>query len=271
MYNEMGLSLSPEKTKITHITDGYNFLGQNVRRYGRKLLIKPSEKNVQTFLEKVRKIIRGHRAEEQEKLINILNPVIRGWANYHRHIVAKAAFDKVDHIIWQMLWRWAVRRHRNKGKRWIHKRYFHTINGRDHLFAMKVVSPDKEPYYFQLFLASSVAIKRHAKVQAQANPYDPEWEQYYGKRTFQKMLDSVNGRKSLAQLWIAQGGTCPHCKSSMEFDDTLSVHHPHERARGGPDTQANRVLVHEVCHVQVHRRGIKVAKPAPVARGLVEA
>jgi RNA-directed DNA polymerase len=263
---ERGLTLSPEKTKITHISDGYDFLGQNVRRYGRKLLIKPSAKSVKTFLTKVREIIRQHRSATQEALIGQLNPVIRGWANYHRHAVAKAIFIKIDHLIWRTLWRWAVRRHPNKGKRWIHSRYFHTVNGRRHVFGVNVENPEKKKnYFFDLFRAATVPIKRHVKVQSSANPYDPDCAQYFSKRQYMRMMDSVEGRKQVARLWHDQGGICPHCKELMDtIDDSLSVHHPHERAKGGRDIQANRVLMHEICHVQVHRRGIRIAKPASV-------
>jgi hypothetical protein len=108
---ERGLELSQEKTKITHISEGFDFLGLNVRKYGVKLLIKPSAKNVKTFLEKVRETIRVNRSAKQETLIGLLNPMIRGWANYHRHVVAKKTYSTVDYHIWYALWRWARRRH----------------------------------------------------------------------------------------------------------------------------------------------------------------
>ncbi|MBF5196692.1 group II intron reverse transcriptase/maturase, partial [Escherichia coli] len=114
-----------EKTKITHIEEGFDFLGQNIRKYGGKMLIKPSKANVSSFLKKIRAVIKGNKAMDQLTLIRMLNPMIKGWAAYHQHIVAKVAFNKVDNEIWLALWRWAVRRHPNKGKKWIRKRYFH--------------------------------------------------------------------------------------------------------------------------------------------------
>ena len=114
---ERGLELSQEKTKITHISEGFDFLGQNVRKYDGKLLIKPSAKNVKAFLDSVRETIRVNRSAKQETLIDLLNPMIRGWANYHRHVVAKKTYAAVDHHIWQALWRWARRRHPNKSCR----------------------------------------------------------------------------------------------------------------------------------------------------------
>ena len=118
--------LSPEKTRVTHITEGFDFLGQNLRKYDGHLLIKPSKKNVQTFLEKVRGIIKASKSETQEKLIWKLNPVIRGWANYHRHIVATRTFKSVDNAIWRALWQWAISRHPNKTPSWVANYYWHT-------------------------------------------------------------------------------------------------------------------------------------------------
>ncbi|MGS2764372.1 group II intron reverse transcriptase/maturase [Sinomicrobium sp. M5D2P9] len=117
---ERGLELSIGKTKVTHITEGFDFLGQNIRKYkcGKdqfKLLIKPSKKNVQSFLNRIRQDCREAGSKDQAALIRTLNPKIRGWANYHRSVVAKETFSKIDHIVWRQTWRWAKRRHANKG------------------------------------------------------------------------------------------------------------------------------------------------------------
>lgn len=111
---DRGLQLSPEKTCITHIDQGFDFLAQNLRKYGGKLLIRPSKKNTHTFLEKVRQIIRHDVGFSQTRLIRRLNPVIRGWANYHRHIVATKTFSRVEWVMWHCLLRWAKRRHSGK-------------------------------------------------------------------------------------------------------------------------------------------------------------
>ena len=125
---ERGLTLSQEKTSITHIEDGFDFLGQQVRKYKmgkrHKLLITPSKKNVKTFLEKIRGIVRANKAISAGKLIAKLNPVIRGWANYHRHVVSKDIFSSVDEVIFQTIRRWARRRHPRKSKAWVVKKYF---------------------------------------------------------------------------------------------------------------------------------------------------
>src|SRR5712691_6771684 len=122
---ERGLELSHEKTSITHSDDGFDFLGQNVRRYGTKLLLKPSHKNVRAFLAKVGAVIQqdgGHLTAGQ--LIEELNPKIRGWALYHRHASSARTFARVDDVIFKKLWRWARRRHRHKSARWVKAKYF---------------------------------------------------------------------------------------------------------------------------------------------------
>lgn len=121
---ERGLTLSAEKTRLTHIDDGFDFLGQNLRKYDGKALTTPSKKNTHAFLKKVRGIIDADKSVSQTVLVNLLNPVIRGWANYHRHIPAKESFGRVDHEIWQRLWQWARRRHPKKSRDWVKRRYF---------------------------------------------------------------------------------------------------------------------------------------------------
>ncbi|MGF6305021.1 MULTISPECIES: group II intron maturase-specific domain-containing protein [Paraburkholderia] len=123
---ERGLTLSLEKTRITHISQGFDFLGQNIRKYPNgKLRIKPSKKNVQTFLMKVRAVINDNASAEQVNLIGLLNPIIDGWSNYHRYVVSKEVYSAVDTTIWQALWKWCCGRHPSKGARWIRARYFH--------------------------------------------------------------------------------------------------------------------------------------------------
>jgi len=182
---ERGLELSEEKTRITRVAEGFDFLGQNVRLYGNKLLIKPARKSIQSLLDRVREILKGNTSSTQELLIRQLNPVIRGWAMYHRHIVAKAVFTLVDHRIWQLLWNWATRRHPNKGARWVKDRYFPTNGSRKWSFAAKGSSNGKT-VGVELFRASTVAIIRHIKVRATANPFEPEGAEYFARRRISK-------------------------------------------------------------------------------------
>jgi len=181
---ERGLMLSPEKTKITHVSDGFDFLGFNVRVYKGKLLITPSKDALAGAMRKTGGIIRENKAATQQILIDLLNPVIRGWAYYFRHVVAKRTFHKLDDYIWKALWRWAARRHLNKGGQWVKKRYFRTIGSRRWVFACENGKPDllDGAKLVKLAYASDTKIRRHVKVKADANPYDPQWDKYFAAR-----------------------------------------------------------------------------------------
>lgn len=187
---ERGLQLSPEKTKLTHIKDGFDFLGQNFRKYGSKLLITPSKKNTKAFLEKVRGIIDANKSASQQDLIEQLNPVIRGWTNYHRHCSASRAFGRVDREIWRKLWRWSRRRHSEKNAAWVKGRYFHTIGGRIWSFAVDTGerTPADRRIYKKLVCATDTPIRRHIQIRAKANPFDPEWQSYFADRAFYRQF-----------------------------------------------------------------------------------
>ena len=129
------LVLSLGEDPVTHLTEGFDFLGQNVRRYPNgKLLIKPSRKSIRSLLVRAKKVIREHLGGTAYLLITRLNPVICGWANYHRHVVSKRIFARIDAAIFWMLWRWACARHPRKGRRWIKAKYFERVGGRDWWF-----------------------------------------------------------------------------------------------------------------------------------------
>ncbi|MFB9068158.1 group II intron reverse transcriptase/maturase [Pseudofulvimonas gallinarii] len=131
---QRGLRLSEEKTRIVHIDEGFDFLGWNFRQYGGKLLIKPSTKNVKAFYRKVKEAISNRKTVRQADLVRVLNPMLRGWANYHRPVVAKAAYSRMDHLIFRALWRWSKRRHSKKNARWIKEKYFPAIGVRNGCF-----------------------------------------------------------------------------------------------------------------------------------------
>jgi RNA-directed DNA polymerase len=187
---QRGLQLSPEKTRITHITQGFDFLGQHLRKFNGKLLIKPSKRNLQGFLENVRRLIKVNSSVSQANLIRVLNPVIRGWAYYHRHVTSKVIFEKVDNEIWHALWRWAKRRHPKKNTRWIKKRYFHSIGGQNWVFATDSGErlSDERIIWHKLVKASGIPIRRHVKIKKDANPYDPHWHGYFKDRKFFRKL-----------------------------------------------------------------------------------
>lgn len=180
---ERGLVLSSEKTVITHIEKGFDFLGQNIRRYPHgKLFIKPARKSVVSVLAKVKQIVREYLGSTAHLLINRLNPIVRGWANYHRHVVSKRVFARLDAAIFRMLWGWAHARHRRKGAGWIKQKYFDRVGTRDWWFFGDTVDARGSPLRVRLFHAASVRIVRHVKVRSGLNPYDPSWTPYLSRR-----------------------------------------------------------------------------------------
>jgi RNA-directed DNA polymerase len=179
---ERGLELSKEKTKITHIDDGFDFLGITVQKYQGKYISKPSRKSVKHFLGSIREIIKSHPTAKTENLIHLLNPKIRGWANYFRNCCAKRTFGYVDHQIFKALWQWIHRRHPRKGAGWRKRKYFRSHKLRNWIFSVKVSTGNSKETYLDLFEASSVPIKRHIKIRAEANPFDPQFNEYFEKR-----------------------------------------------------------------------------------------
>lgn len=177
-----GLELSAEKTKITHIDEGFDFLGWHFRKYNGKLIIKPAKANVKVFLTKVRQVIRSNPTAKTVNLIQQLNPMIRGWSNYHRHVVAKKTFNHVDNSIYLALRRWIKRRHPNKNARWRRQRYFRSHGFRHWIFSAKLQHEDGSTSYLDLLKASSTAIRRHVKIKAEATPYDPKYTDYLERR-----------------------------------------------------------------------------------------
>jgi len=176
-----GLTLSTKKTVITHIEEGFDFLGQKIRKYKNKLIITPSKKSVNNILTRIREMVRKNRAETQEKIIRILSPQIRGWAYYHQRICARKTYEKIDHEIFKILWNWSKRRHPNKGLHWIKEKYFKSKGTRQWCFTTKVKKKDKVVTE-ELFQSSNIPIRRHKKIKGEANPFDKEWRSYFAER-----------------------------------------------------------------------------------------
>ena len=247
--SERGLTLSEEKTHITQVTKGFDFLGWTIRKYpSGKLLIKPSDKSVKALLEKTGDIIRNNRQAKTANLIKMLNPVIRGWANYHRQAIAKRLFQKVDHLIFKQLWYWAKRRHPKKSLTWIKSHYFKTV--RNNHWTFTGIDDQGHPRY--LFKAGLVPVTRHIKIKAAANPYDPEWDDYFEKRYTRKWFSSKWGRSKMRLLWYQQSGLCPVCRQKFNGETSIHVHHIVARSMGGGDSLDNLVMLHPNCHHQVH-------------------
>ncbi|WP_455924287.1 group II intron reverse transcriptase/maturase [Pseudomonas putida] len=264
-----GLQLSLEKTRVLHIDEGFDFLGWNFRKYEGKLLIKPSKKNVKSFYRKVKEVIDTNKMAKQENLIRMLNPILKGWAQYHQPVVAKQAYSRMDNLLFHILWRWAKRRHPRKSLEWIGRKYFRPQGSRSWMFATTSIKDDGARREVALYLLASTAIERHRKVSGDYNPFDPSMEEMGEKLRMERMLKKLKYRKQILNLYQSQKGVCLLCKQPITKETGWHDHHILHRTRGGGDTLDNRVLLHPNCHQQLHVRGLTVTKPAP-ARGLLK-
>ena len=260
---ERGLTLSEEKTRIVHINQGFDFLGWNFRKYGGKLLIKPSKKNVKAFYGKVKEIIATSVSKiPVETLIQRLNPVLKGWAQYHKGTVAKQTFSKVDNLIYWKLMRWGLRSHPRKSEMWVYADYWKQCGSRRRFAGLQddPFGGDKR-IPLPLYSLADMKIVRHVKVKGDYNPFHPDWVAYGEKLRVQRMGDTIWSVQR-GSLWFDQGGKCALCEQAIDIaDENMDDHHIVYRQLGGSDALSNRVLLHPICHRRVHALGLKVIKP----------
>jgi RNA-directed DNA polymerase len=177
---ERGLELSEQKTTLTHIEAGFNFLGQNVRKYGRKLVIKPAKEGLKALVQKTRECIKGALGQTARTLIDKLNPIIRGWANHHRYVCSAEAFWTADRIIHHQVLRWARRTHPNKSYGWLRRKYFNLDDRFG--FASRMRGKDGKSTVLRLYSIGRTVLEWHIKVRGEANPYDPAYTEYFERR-----------------------------------------------------------------------------------------
>ena len=260
-----GVALSREKTQTVHIHQGFDFLGWNFRKYvpkspyrKAKLLIKPSKKNVMAFYRKVGEIIKNSGALTQDALIGQLNPVLKGWAQYHSPVVAKQTFSKLDSLIFWRLWRWAKRRHSKKSADWIRKKYFRSIGGQNWVFAYPYKNGKGERQFRRLYGLAETAIVRHKRLPGEYQPYDAAHELKWEALRVQRMQHKLRYRGQILSIFRRQKGLCALCGHAISKETGWHDHHVIRRVDGGPDTLSNRVLLHPNCHALVHSQHGKV-------------
>lgn len=230
-----GLELSEEKTTITHINDGFDMLGWTFRKFKGKLIVKPSKKSIKNFVASLSEtILKRGKAWKQEVLIEKLNQQIRGWTNYHQSVCASEAFAHIDYILYELLWRWAKRRHPHKGRWWVSLNYWHRRGNRNWVFSTE----DKE-----LLRVDHISIVRHTKVRIDANPYFDT--QYFLDRKFEHGMKRLSGRFKL--IWKNQNGCCYHCGMPMEISDDREIFFKVAKSMGGKDEVPNMAYVHKHC------------------------
>ena len=258
---QRGLELSHEKTNICHITEGFDFLGFNIRHYkvkntktGYKLLIKPSKKFLHKTRNDIREIFLNHSGKSVTTLIGKTNPVIRGKANYLGKQVSSKAFADLDYYLFKRQARFVNRTHPNKNKKWKKNKYWGRLNL---LKKDNWVFGDKQSGSYMLKFTWT-KIKRHSLVSKRASPDDPALKEYWEKRN-KKIQKSEVTKWNTKQEQVAfkQSYRCPICKQSLFNDEELHLHHIVPRYEGGKDTLDNLIWVHLFCHHKVHHQKTK--------------
>ena len=260
---DMGLELKPSKTKITHTltpsqgTVGFEFLGFAIRQFpvgkthtgrnsrgkplGFKTIISPSKGAIQNHMQEIGKNVRKLRSASQEDLIETLNPIIRGWANYHRTGVAAKTFSRCDHLVYQQLRRWAYRRHPTKSRQWIIKKYWNMEPGASWTFR------DQQGHVLKKH--SARPIQRHIKVRGTASPYDGDLLYWSTRLKRHPMLSGTMGK-----LLQKQQGKCRWCGLLFQDEDQIEIDHLTPKSEGGGEELSNKLALHRHCHDQRHAR-----------------
>ena len=251
---QRGLEISAEKTRIVDIEDGFNFLGFNLRQYNGKLLIKPQKDKVLAFCQKIGQILSSMKTSTQEEVIKKLNPLLRGFANYYRGTVSKETFSYIKNRVWQYLWRWATRRHPNKGKRWIKDRYFQWCQGNNWTFKCQGAGRKGKEKSYVLYDISKTPIIRHIKVKGTASPDDSTLRDYWDNRnTKNGKLTWAKGSK-YEQVAKFQNWKCPVCGDNLFNGEEIETHHIKPVKEGGSNDKENLIHLHKACHKQVHSK-----------------
>lgn len=248
-----GLTLSDEKTSIKHLSEGFNFLGFNIRQYpventktNWKLLIKPSDESVAKLKARLKQEWLTLKSQDVNTIIRRLNPIIRGWANYFRVAVSSEMFRALDHWMFLRECRYIKRMHPKKNWKWRKERYFGSLNlnSRD----IWVFGDKKTGAYLVQF--GDINIERHTMVKGTASPDNPDLKQYWENRDKKKATTLNN--ESLGKLARLQNHKCPICGESIYNGEELHKHHIVPKSQGGKDTYNNLRLVHYLCHQQIH-------------------
>jgi RNA-directed DNA polymerase len=261
-----GLAFNEDKTRIVHLSEGFDFLGFNVRRYRSKLLIKPSKAAVRRVRERLASELRTLRGSNAMAVIAALNPVIRGWAAYYRGVVSSRLFGSLDHYLWHITYKWATWRHANKPKRWIAGRYF----GKFSKFRNdRWVFGDRDSGAYMVRF-SWTAIERHVPVKGAASPDDPALASYWAARR-KKVKPPLDGYT--LRLLTRQDGLCPLCGDHLLTADqppqspeqwerwwrqvtrrAIAASYLTHHGRPGPADGDQTRLVHASCQRALHAR-----------------
>nr|WP_239695531.1 group II intron reverse transcriptase/maturase [Priestia filamentosa] len=216
-----GIKLSADKTRVTHIENGFNFLGFSLRQYkteqGNKLLIKPSKDSIKKAKVKIKDTFAVMRGRPVKEIIRVLNPIIRGYGQYWKHVVSKKAFGYMDNYVFFKIRKHLRQLHPKKAWKWINKRYFKKPHhgGNDKWILTCPLTN------IQLLRMSWIKIERHVRVAYKNSPDNPSLKEYWEKRD-RKVFNRENtlDRMKLARK---QGYRCALCKYTLQNGEKVTV------------------------------------------------
>ena len=283
-----GLAFNQEKTKIVSVKQGFNFLGFNFRHFeapylregslkhknllkkkqiqGKKkvtrnsvraigrdekyysCIVSPEKEKVKQFLRDVQKFLDESGARGLPQVIKLLNSKLRGWANYYRTVCSKQTFNYVDYMVWEKFFRFLIRRHPNKGKKWIKRKYYTSLEGNNWTaFTDFQDRSGKTKRMHLIAISKYIPIIRHIKVKGTNSPCDPELQAYWSKRTTDKgkILFAKDSKYQI--IATNQKGLCPICDTPIT-DEPWDVHHNKPIKDGGTNSLDNLMIAHKVCH-----------------------
>jgi RNA-directed DNA polymerase len=262
---EIGLELKPSKTKITHtLTEyegnvGFDFLGFTIRQFpigkdhsgkgtnkkllGFKTIIMASKEKINLHIKKIGDTIRSMKSTTQQALIAKLNPIIRGWCNYYKSVVCKEIFSSCDTNTYLQLKRWAERRHNNKSKTWVAKKYWKSKVNPETGNRHKWVFATRDDDGYTLLSHASIAQQTHIKVKGSKSPFDGDlvyWSSRMGKHP--------ECSTEMATLLRKQKGKCSYCGLTFRDGDLLEIDHIIPKSLGGKNEYKNKQILHRHCH-----------------------
>lgn len=270
---ERGLSLNLEKTVITSIEEGFNYLGFHFREFPDKnrakgykqgiFLVKPPRAKVLSFVRKLKEVVRDYRQKPAAILISKLNPLLRGWAEYYKPTTAKKAFAYIGWRVWKILWGMLLRKHRGLPRRVLARKYFKTVEGNNWVFFGK----DEKGKVVTLYQMGWTEVKRHSMTKP-FNPFLAENEALLEKVATKGLRGTVKVNKQQLNLLTKQKGVCPVCKQPLLNGESLEVHHVIPSKKGGTTTLKNLKLLHKVCHAQVTKSQDPVLRAVWTTEGI---
>jgi len=258
VLSELGLVLSPGKTLITHANDGLDFLGFHIHRRPQRLhperkvvYITPTQRNVERYKDKIRSMLKGTQGDVVNK-IRALNRVIRGWANYYRHVQSSHRRKTLEYWTYWALWRWLRRKHDlgakalyaqfttqpPSGKRCLGYKGVYLVDMTRIRFEKYIAHPSLSPYLLE---NSSLMIRD---------------EQPIALETCDGMSSQTGYAIHRQDLLAIYGKYCQKC-GKHELPGRLHTHHIVARKDGGKDNLTNLILLCQDCHKETASYGRK--------------